>query len=206
MDRRIANIALFLAVAAIIILVSGCERPKSSGALPKPQAAAGTSLPTVEMPTLTPAAPSPATATPQTLAPTAVPPTSPPPVSAPAGGTPPTPTSMPVTSTPGRHIVRPGEWLFSIGRLYNVNPFTLAQVNGIYPPYRIYPGQQLIIPGGAPGPTPVPGTCASPYTVQRGDTVYSIARRCGKTPSAIITANNLINPNYIFVGQKLQIP
>jgi putative chitinase len=155
------------------------------------------------MPTLPPptAAPGPATATPQpkpTTAP-ATAPTSPPPAQ-------PTAVPAPAAATPGKHTVKPGEWLYSIGRLYNVNPFTLAQVNGISAPYRIYPGQQLTIPGGQTGPTPVPGTCPSPYTVQAGETIFSIARKCGKTPSAIITANSLVNPNLIFVGQKLQIP
>jgi len=207
MNRRIASIVLFLALVAAVILASGCTRAQSSGALPKPQAGTGTPLPTVEMPTLPPpaATPAAATATSQPAAPAAAPP--PAPTSAPPAAQPqPAPTAVPPSSIPGLHIVKPGEWLYSIGRLYNVNPFILAQVNGINPPYRIYPGQQLTIPGGQTGPTPVPGTCSSPYTVQPGDTVYSIGRKCGKTPSAIITANNLINPNLIFVGQKLQIP
>jgi len=51
----------------------------------------------------------------------------------------------------------------------------------------------------------VPGPGGT-YTVQRGDTIYSIARKLGKTPSAIINANNLVNANFIFPGQVLRIP
>jgi LysM repeat protein len=120
------------------------------------------------------------------------------------------PTTAPAASgEPTKHTVKPGEWLFSIARQYNVSPFTLAQVNKIGAPYNIYPGQVLTIPGSqppAPTPPPAPGTCSSPYTVQAGDTIYSIARKCGKTPSAILSANNLANPNFLLVGQKLQIP
>ena len=41
------------------------------------------------------------------------------------------------------------------------------------------------------------------YTVQSGDTVYSIARNNGTTPSRIITDNNLENPEKLTVGQTL---
>ncbi len=204
MNRRIVNTALFLAAVTAIVLIAGCTRSQSSGPIPKPQVA-GTSLPTVEMPTLTPAAP--ATATPQPPAPTVapvVPTTAPQPATQPTAA-PAQPTAA-LSGGPRTHVVKPGEWIYSIARLYNVTPYAIVQANQIINPNRLYPGQVLTIPGGGPGPAPAPGLCSSPYTVQAGDTVYSIARKCGKTPAAIVTANNLVNPNLIFVGQKLQIP
>ncbi len=65
-----------------------------------------------------------------------------------------------------------------------------------------------------PGPTatPVPGQpTAVPgkqcvHIVQPGDTLYSIARLYGSTVYAIQQANNLADPNVIYVGQKLVIP
>ncbi len=44
------------------------------------------------------------------------------------------------------------------------------------------------------------------YVVQPGDTLFSIALRFGLTASDITAANNLSNPNLIFVGQRLVIP
>ncbi len=44
------------------------------------------------------------------------------------------------------------------------------------------------------------------YTVQRGDTLYSIARRYGTTVTAIAQANGILNPAYIYAGQVLFIP
>lgn len=44
------------------------------------------------------------------------------------------------------------------------------------------------------------------YTVQPGDTVFRLARRFGVSPQTIISANSLWNPNYIRIGQVLQIP
>ncbi|WP_143803398.1 LysM peptidoglycan-binding domain-containing protein, partial [Oenococcus oeni] len=38
------------------------------------------------------------------------------------------------------------------------------------------------------------------YTVASGDTLTSIAKAYGTTVSAIATANNISNPDYIYVG------
>lgn len=44
------------------------------------------------------------------------------------------------------------------------------------------------------------------HTVQRGETLASIARRYGTTWQAIAQANSLVNPSQIYVGQQLKIP
>lgn len=44
------------------------------------------------------------------------------------------------------------------------------------------------------------------YRVQPGDTLYRIATRYGTTVTAIVQANNIANPNLIYVGQILEIP
>ncbi len=45
------------------------------------------------------------------------------------------------------HVVRPGENLYRIGKAYGIPYQTIARVNGISDPARIYPGQRLRIPG-----------------------------------------------------------
>jgi LysM repeat protein len=52
----------------------------------------------------------------------------------------------------------------------------------------------------------VPGAEPTTYVVSWGDTLSSIARRYGTTVSAIAQANQLSNPNWIYVGQRLAIP
>ncbi len=48
------------------------------------------------------------------------------------------------------HRVMSGETLFSISRLYRVNPWEIARANGLFNPNLIFAGQVLCIPG--PGP------------------------------------------------------
>jgi hypothetical protein len=60
-----------------------------------------------------------------------------------------------VLADPGYHVVRPGETLFSIGRLYGVNPYTIASMNGLPNPNYIQIGQVLCVPGAwSPSPSP----------------------------------------------------
>jgi len=53
------------------------------------------------------------------------------------------------TSGGGYHVVCKGETLFSIGRMYGVYPYAIAEANGLWNPDVIYAGQALYIPAGA---------------------------------------------------------
>jgi len=44
------------------------------------------------------------------------------------------------------------------------------------------------------------------YVVRPGDNLWSISQRFGVTPQAIMQANNITNPNYLYVGQTIIIP
>jgi LysM repeat protein len=52
----------------------------------------------------------------------------------------------------------------------------------------------------------MPAFADTEYFVQPGDTLSAIARRYDTTVTAIAQANNILNPNLIFVGQRLIIP
>jgi LysM repeat protein len=131
----------------------------------------------------------------------------------------PPPTGVPPTTPPGGqtiHTVVRGEYLATIARRYGVSVTAIIQANNLANPNLIFAGQRLIIPlgGTTPPPTGVPPTGVPPtapptggtYTVQRGDTLNSIARRFGTTVQAIAQANGIANPNLIYPGQVLQIP
>ena len=65
-------------------------------------------------------------------------------------------TGRPPPSTPAKtvvgthHVVRPGETLAAIGRIYGVTWQTLAQVNQLVDPHRIEVGQAILIPSQGP--------------------------------------------------------
>ncbi|MFQ6057419.1 MAG: LysM peptidoglycan-binding domain-containing protein [Anaerolineae bacterium] len=109
------------------------------------------------------------------------------------------------------YIVQPGDTLYSIARKYNTTVETIARDNHIVNPWLIFVGQKLkICPPEGPPPCP-PGVlpcppCSRVYTVNPGDTLFSIAVRFGSSVWAIAHANNIPNPHLIFVGQVLCIP
>ena len=99
---------------------------------------------------------------------------------------------------PVYHCVRRGETLSSIGRLYGVSPYAIAQANGIPNPNRIYAGQMLLIPARC--------VYSRVHIVARGETLLSISRLYGVSAWSIAQANGIFNLNCIYAGQRLVIP
>ncbi|MFQ6057493.1 MAG: LysM domain-containing protein [Anaerolineae bacterium] len=120
--------------------------------------------------------------------------------------------AAPPTSPHGRfvfHVVRTGETLFSIGRLYSVSPWAIARVNHLWNPDCILVGQVLKIPIRIYAPRPC-APCGPRWGrihwVRPGETLWRIGWYYGVSPWAIARANGLWNPNCIYAGQKLWIP
>jgi LysM repeat protein len=107
------------------------------------------------------------------------------------------------------HVVQPGENLFRIALSYGTTWPVLAAYNGIANPNLIFVGQVLKIPAGGTAPQPQPTAQPQPqpstYVVVAGDTLSRIAVRYGTTVAALAQANNIANPNLIYVGQVLKI-
>lgn len=118
----------------------------------------------------------------------------------------PIPPKTPPPSGACTHVVKPGETLFGIARMYGTTVGAIQQANGIADPNRIFAGQTLAIPGCAPGPKPPPppGKCY-PYVVRPGDTLSGIAMRTGDCVAALAHRNGIVNPNLIFVGQRITV-
>ena len=115
----------------------------------------------------------------------------------------PTPTPTPAP-TPATHTVRAGETLSGISQLYNVPVDVIVALNDIPDPDNLLVGQRLRLPEGTevPEQEDAPG----PYTVQPGDTLSAIAVAYGVSINDLMAANQISDPDSIFVGQELRIP
>jgi membrane-bound lytic murein transglycosylase D len=117
-----------------------------------------------------------------------------------------TPTRQaPVLDSGTIHVVRTGDTLYDIALHYKVSVNALKQINGLRSS-RIYPGKELRIPSPSPRSaasrvSSEPGT----YQVQKGDTLYDIARRFGVSVSELRRVNGL-RTSRIYPGDVLRIP
>ncbi len=112
------------------------------------------------------------------------------------------------------HTVQRGENLAVIAAQYNTNYIELARLNGIADPYILHVGQVLQVPAPAgttapppaaePAPAPQPAT--GTYTVQRGDSLATIAAKFNINYFELARLNGITNPDVLRVGQVLQVP
>lgn len=107
------------------------------------------------------------------------------------------------------YTVQSGDSLGVIARRFGTTIAELVRLNNLTNPDALQIGQKLTVPGsgGSGGAVAVPSAGqGKSYTVQRGDTLLSIARRFGLTVKQLQTANNISNPDRIYPGQVLKIP
>jgi len=96
------------------------------------------------------------------------------------------------------YVVQRGDTLYAIALLFNVTTDDILAYNTIPNPASLTINQTLRIP-----------TDDAPYVayvVQRGDTLYAIARRFGVSIDDILAVNDIRNPASLTVGQPLRIP
>lgn len=135
-----------------------------------------------------------------------------------------TPTAIGDSSDGCSYTVQPGDTFY---RIAVGNNLTLEELTAANPqisnPDILSPGDIVLLPGcgqGAsaetqpdPAQQPTSGDTGivgasgqQVHTVQRGETLFSIAQSYGVTVQQIVDANNLQNPNVLSPGQQLIIP
>lgn len=119
----------------------------------------------------------------------------------------------PTASSPFLYTVELDDTLSGIAEKFDVEFIIIMALNGLSNESVLFVGQELIIPDPntrLPEPTPIPEGLPRgaeiDYLVLPGDTLASIAAAFLSTEDAIIDANDLDNPNQIFIGQLLKVP
>lgn len=109
------------------------------------------------------------------------------------------------------YIVKYGDTLWKIARIYGVRPENLRQWNDLKPQAKLKPGLTLQVAARAAKDhreigrsTPVPAAPVR-YRVRRGDTLWEIARIHDVTPDELRRWNDLGRKTTLWVGQELKI-
>ena len=97
------------------------------------------------------------------------------------------------------YIVKKGDTLSQIALNFNTTVSEIAKMNNIKNVNLIYIGQILNIPSSTNQPQKII------YTIQRGDTLWSISRRYGVSIAYLVMQNRIQNPNLIYAGNTLII-
>ena len=116
--------------------------------------------------------------------------------------------SSTVTTNSGTYTVKSGDTLSKIANQFGTNYETLARLNNLSNPNRIYVGQTLKVNGSVnntQSTVNVPTSTTGSYTVKSGDTLSGIAAKFGTTYEALAQRNNINNPNEIYVGQVIRV-
>lgn len=108
----------------------------------------------------------------------------------------------------GTYVVQKGDTLWAIARKSGTSVQELRSVNNLHIAGRqLKPGQKLIIPQDKEQETTQQiARRRANYTIQKGDNLWTLARRFNVGLDTLIQANGLQNEHRLQVGQKLYIP
>ncbi|MFP4423305.1 MAG: LysM peptidoglycan-binding domain-containing protein [Desulfococcaceae bacterium] len=103
------------------------------------------------------------------------------------------------------HRVKRGETLSTIADRYGVPLKSLMRANRLHRRHYIVAGKILKIPGVSGGSGPSKRKSHTVYVVQRGDSLWNIARKYGTSTTALGRLNNL-SGSALSIGRVLKIP
>lgn len=100
------------------------------------------------------------------------------------------------------YIVQSGDTLSEIAQRFGTTYQSLAAINNIADPNRIYPGQEIVIDGAA---AEAPAASAVYYTIKPGDTLSGIAACYETTWQWLAEINGIDTPDLIHPGTTIRV-
>ncbi len=98
-----------------------------------------------------------------------------------------------------KYSVKPGETLQSIAKKFNTQEAYLKDINNIYINDQLRVGMDIIVPQNQE-------KYFNYYVIEKGDSLYSIAKRYNINPELLASMNGLNMNDYIYPNQEILIP
>ena len=98
-----------------------------------------------------------------------------------------------------KYLIRYGDTLSSIAKKFNTKENIIMELNNIPFPDMIREGKEIIVPINKE-------KYFEYYTIEKGDSLYSIARRYNINPDLLAILNGLDSDDYIYPDQEILIP
>lgn len=114
--------------------------------------------------------------------------------------------TLPLTAQNAQHQVQQGETFYSISRRYGISVEELLRLNNMTDPRQLRTGQVIKISNVVPNDEgQLDKDSEMVVTIQRGDTLFSLARRYRTTVEEIQKRNNITSPTGLRVGSQIII-
>jgi len=112
---------------------------------------------------------------------------------------------IPVDETEIRkiHIVKTGDTISSISKFYSISKDSIIKLNNLKDENYIFVGQNLIISESSENSAKKSDLRNSYHIVQIGDSLTDLSNKYKLNLGYLIEINNLKNPDYVKVGEKL---
>lgn len=97
------------------------------------------------------------------------------------------------------YLIKKGDTLDSISRSRNVSKDYLIDINNLYYYDDFKEGRELIVPK-------INDVYFNTYKIDKGDTLYAIAKKYNVNPSLLASLNGINKDEYIYPNQEILIP
>ncbi len=98
-----------------------------------------------------------------------------------------------------KYLIQRGENIEILAKKFATNPNVLMEINNIPFPDYFREGKEIVVPLNK-------DKYFEYYTVQKGDSLYKIAREKNLNPELLALLNGLDNDDYIYPNQAIMLP